>query len=163
MEWLNSFDINAFFNILEKVLVSCGTIFAFFYSFSKKFRNWINDKIKDTESIKQLYEKIDKLSEKVDIINKKFEKENIVVSTIDDKLKINNDTTILTVKYEILDICNRAHKYNGITEIDKKLLCELYHQYVDVWHENHYIKSTALKVIEEMPIIDKYRLNEGQM
>ena len=45
-------DFSQFFEILEGVLLSIGAGIAGLYTMSKKFRIWINNKLKDTDSIK---------------------------------------------------------------------------------------------------------------
>lgn len=144
---------------IEGIFLVGGTITGTVFSCSKKARKWLNDKISNTEVVKSIKKSSADLSEKVDDIGinqKKLEKElkNLKIVLEQDKA-----TTLLTTKYEILDICNRAARYNGIISTDKELLCELYHQYVDVWKENHYVKSTADYVINNLPVVDKYIRN----
>lgn len=138
------------------ILTSIGAILGGLLVCSKKFRNWFSKLIKDSTEIKNLTECIQKTNEKIDNIDKKVENITGDVKHIKDKLNQNDTTTILTLKYEILDICNRAKRYKGIVSTDKEILCELYHEYVDIWHENHYVKTEALNVIENFPIIDTY-------
>ena len=149
-------------------VAALAAILASIYSFSQKFRTWVNRKLKDPDSIKNLTKKQDELQKKHEELQgyyetkgKEFEnmftKMDRVIDKIDKKLDKDADSAILTLKCEILDICNRANRYKGITASDKSLLCELYHQYVDVWKENHYVKSEADKVIKNFPILDEYK------
>lgn len=161
-------DFSQFFEILEGVLLSIGAGIAGLYTMSKKFRIWINNKLKDTDSIKDLNKKQTELekketalenscalrSEKIDELYNDIKK---TINKIDAKLEKDKESTILTLKCQILDICSRASRYGGITKPDKELLCDLYHQYVDVWKENHYVKSEADKVIKTAKIINEYK------
>lgn len=149
-------QIGTIITVIEGALIAAGTICGFILTVSKKARKWLNDKISNTDVVKGIKNTNTNLVEKVESIEinqKKIEKElrNLKIVLEQDKA-----TTLLTTKYEILDICNRAIRYEGIIPTDKELLCELYHQYVDVWKENHYVKSTADYVINNLPQIEKY-------
>lgn len=200
---ITTIDFAAIADTLVSIIVALGSIFAGVYGCSKKFRNWINNKLKDTDTMRSLTDrqdkdekkiksiethceqrskeitnlcnkveqildklddKVDKLDDKVakldqtiDKLDEKVERLEQTVDKLDTKVEKDKDSTILTLKYEILDICSRAIRYNGITNTDKLLLCELYHEYVDVWNENHYVKSEADKVIKTFPVIDEYK------
>lgn len=138
------------------ILASLGGILGTLLVLSKKFRKYFSKLIKNSEEIVLLTKSIADLKEIIDKLNEKVETVNKDVKHIKNKLEENDQATVLTLKYEILDICYRAKKYGGITRTDKEMLCELYHAYVEVWHENHYVKSEASKVMAESPIIDSY-------
>ena len=121
-------------NYFVDILASIGAILGGLLICSRKFRIWFGKLVKDSTEIKKLTEQIKKIDEKVDKIDKKVENITGDVKHIKDKLNQNDTATILTLKYEILDICNRAKKHNGIVSSDKETLCELYHEYVEVWH-----------------------------
>lgn len=195
---------------LVNIIVALGALFGGIYGCSKKFRNWINTKLKDTESIKDLDNKQSKLNQRADnfeqhcnqrsealtkvcnniqdmlqkldnkinqldktavdldqkcktldnniqALDSKIKTLDSTLQKVDTKVEKDKESTILTLKYEIMDICTRANRYKGITDGDKKLLCELYYEYVDVWHENHYVKSEADKIIKTFPILDEYK------
>ena len=200
---ITTIDFAAIADTVVNLIVALGAIFAGIYGCSKKFRNWISEKLKGTDTIKSITEQqnkeakqiktiethcekrskeidticqkisdmMDKLDQTIDKIGDKVDKLDQTVDKLDDKvIKLENtvnkmdtkveqdkDSTILTLKYEILDICTRATRYDCITQTDKFLLCELYHQYVDVWHENHYVKSEADKVINTFKVVDEYK------
>lgn len=200
---ITTIDFAAIADTIVNVIVALGAIFAGIYGCSKKFRNWINDKLKDTETMRTLTDKqnkdekkiksiethceqrsqeinllcdkistmMDKLDQTVDKIGDKVDKLDQTVDKLDDKVekleqtvnKLNTkvekdkESTILTLKYEILDICTRAARYKAISKTDKLLLCELYHEYVDVWNENHYVKSEADKVINTFDVVEEYK------
>lgn len=165
---LSSINFQQIGSTLVDIIIACGAIVMGLYAFSGKFRNFINDKMKDTESIKNLENKSKKINERAD----KFEsycqqrstevkelctKVEKMLEKLDAKVEKDKASTILTLKYEILDICSRAQRYKCITQIDKSLLCELYHEYVDIWKENHYVKSEADNVINNFPVVLEYK------
>ena len=161
-------DLSQFFNILEGLLVTLGAGIASLYTLSKKFRKWINGKLRDTESIKELNKKQNFLENKENELenncllrktemSEMCETINRVIKKLDEFTEKDNKSTLLSLKCQILDICSRASRYGGITRPDKELLCELYHEYVDVWKQNHYVKSEADKVISNAKIIDDYK------
>ena len=86
-----------------------------------------------------------------------LDKLNTTIEKLNDKMEKDNRATLLTLKCQIIDICSRVSRYGGITQADKELLCELYTEYVDVWKQNHYVKSEAQKVIKSAPIINEYK------
>lgn len=138
------------------IIASLGAMLGTLLVLSKKFRKWFGKLVKDSDEIVSLEKNIVEIKETIDKLNEKVETIDKDVKHIKNKLEENDQATILTLKYEILDICYRAKKYGGITKTDKEMLCELYHAYVEVWHENHYVKSEASKVIAESPTIDSY-------
>jgi uncharacterized protein YoxC len=193
---LSNIDLSLISDTFVKIILSLGAIFTAIYGTSKKFRAWINSKLKDTDTVKTIQQKCneiekkenklkkefdtksselstlcirveklcstieqqtDKIEQQIKTINKQIKKDEEVINKVDDKLEKDNSSTILTLKYEIQDICSRAKRYGVITSVDKQLLCELYHEYVDIWHENHYIKSEALKIIENFGVVDEYK------
>lgn len=139
------------------ILAGAGAILGSILACSKKIRTKFSSMIRDDKSIQSLTESIETLNQKVDNIDNKVQNITEDVKHIKEKLEKNDTATILTLKYEILDICNRAKRYNGIVSSDKEILCELYHAYVEVWNQNHYVKSEAKKVIDTYPIIDSYQ------
>ena len=192
---LESINIGQIFDNISTVIVALGTIFATIYASSKKFRSWINKKLKDTDTVQDLTkrqdncdkkakqleshcqqrsteidalcnkidtmlgkldDKIDKLGTTVDNMEDKVNRLETTVSKMEQKVEKDKESTILTLKYQILDICGRADRYGCITKVDKSLLCELYHEYVEVWKQNHYVKSEADRVINSLPTVDKY-------
>lgn len=132
----------------------CGTVYVFFKKIIAK----------QTESIvSQINKKLDDLKNTTDIVEEKVESlEKKLFNTIEQigelqqRNKKGEKVLILDVKCDILNICRRANKYKGITLADKEVLCELYEQYVNVWHKNHFIKSEADFVINNLPTIDRY-------
>lgn len=155
-------------DVIQSVLLGIGGAFAAIYGLSKKFRNWINNKLKDTESMKELNDKQKTLETKEENlestcatrtkeIKDALEKLNTTIEKLDNKMEKDNRSTLLTLKCQIIDICSRVSRYGGITQPDKELLCELYTEYVDVWKQNHYVKSEAQKVIKSAPIINEYK------
>lgn len=162
MNWAHIFDI------AEGIILGLGGAFASIYALSKKFRSWINNKLKDTDSIKELNSKQKTLEGKeknlettcatrTKEIKDTLDKLNTTIEKINDKIEKDNRSTLLTLKCQIIDICSRVSRYGGITQPDKELLCELYTEYVDVWKQNHYVKSEAQKVIKTAPIINEYK------
>lgn len=101
---------------------------------SKKFRSWFNNKIKDTDTINKIDEKIDNISKDINNIDKNNKETAADVTEIKNIINKNNNSTILTLKYEILDICHRADRFKCITIADKALLSEMYDDYVNKWH-----------------------------
>ena len=155
-------------NTAGDIIVALGALFMALYTFSKKFRNWFNDKISKTESMQKLDARQTKLEKqekdlenscilRTQKIDKMCDQINEFVNKLEEKIDKDNKSTILSLKCQILDICSRASRYGGITAPDKQLLCELYREYVDVWKQNHYVKSEAKKVIETALIIDDYQ------
>ena len=162
MNWSHIFDI------VEGVILGFGGAFASIYALSKKFRGWINNKLKDTDSIKELNKNQKTLETKetnlentcqlrTKEIKDTLDKLNTTIDKLNDKMEKDNRSTLLTLKCQIIDICSRVSRYGGITQPDKELLCELYTEYVDVWKQNHYVKSEAQKVIKSAPIINEYK------
>ena len=160
-------DISVIFNHFSDLVIALGGILGTIYAMSKKFRGWVNGKLKDTDSIKDLNKETASLREKTntmadtcDVRSKELtnicKKMEGLINKLEGKIEKDKESTILTLKYEILDICSRAERYHCITHIDKELLCELYHEYVEVWKENHYVKSEADKVINTYDVVDKY-------
>ena len=175
-------DFGTIADTIVNLIVALGAIFAGVYGCSKKFRAWINEKLKSTDSIKDLDDKQSKLNQRADSfedhcnkrsseltqicdsikdmltkLDDRIDTLDTTIQKIENKVEKDKESTILTLKYEILDICSRANRYNGITNTDKLLLCELYHEYVDIWKENHYVKSEADKVIKTFNVIDEYK------
>lgn len=138
------------------ILAAAGGIFASILACSKKVRGKFSSMIRDDDSIQKMSKEITTLSTKIDKVDKKVEDITKDTTHIKEKSELNDIATVLTLKYEILDICNRAKKYNGIVSSDKEILCELYHNYVEIWRQNHYVKSEALNVINNFKIIDSY-------
>lgn len=206
---LSTINFGQFADSIVNLIVALGALFAGVYGCSKKFRVWINTRLKDTDSIKDLDSKHKKLNERansfeqhcnrrsneltsvcnniedmltkldgridkldtkidqldtrinnfddrIDKLDKKIASLDNTTEKLDKKVEKDKESTILTLKYEILDICRRAKKYGCIVTSDKLLLCELYHEYVEVWHQNHYVKSEAEKVINTFDVIDEY-------
>ena len=167
MDW-SSIDFQSIGSTLVDIVVAAGAVMVGLYTFSKKFRTWFNDKIKDVDSIRDLENKSVKINARADKfeahckqrsseITKLCDKVEEMLLKLDDKVEKDKESTILTLKYEILDICSRANRYKSITQIDKELLCEWYHEYVDIWKENHYVKSEADKVIKTFPVVIEYK------
>ena len=161
-------DWSKFFDIAEGVILGLGGAFASIYAVSKKFRSWINNRLKDTDSIKELNNKQKTLETKekslentcavrTKEIKDTLDKLNTTIEKLNNKMEKDNRSTLLTLKCQIIDICSRVSRYGGITQADKELLCELYTEYVDVWKQNHYVKSEAQKVIKSAPIINEYK------
>lgn len=175
-------DMPAFLGATGDIIIALGALFMALYTFSEKFRKWIDGKLKDSDSIKNLNtkhkelekkeqslenncelrsKKIDEICENlnnvIDKMDTKCDNLTKVIDKLDDKVEKDNKSTLLTLKSQIIDICSRVSRYGGITQADKQLLCELYHEYVDVWKENHYVKSEAKKVIEYASVIDDYK------
>ena len=161
-------DWSKFGDIIQSVLLGIGGAFAAIYSFSKKFRNWINNKLRDTDSMQELNNNQKTLETKesnfentcvtrTKEIKDILDKLNTTIEKLDNKMEKDNTATLLTLKCQIIDICSRVSRYGGITQPDKELLCELYTEYVDVWKQNHYVKSEAQKVIKNAPIINEYK------
>ena len=150
-------DMPAFLGATGDIIIALGALFMALYTFSEKFRKWIDSHLKNTDSIKNLNtkhqelenkeillenncelrsKKIDEIYENINNVIDKLDKkcDNItnVMDKIDDKVEKDNKSTLLTLKSQIIDICSRVSRYGGITSADKQLLCELYHEYVDV-------------------------------
>lgn len=160
-------DLGLILRHLADIIVALASIMATIYASSKRVRTWVNDKLKNTNTIKNLETNItnmtkaqtemlanfkvrdEQLQQTCDNINELFNKLN-------DKVDRDNATTLLTLKYEILDICTRADENGCITRVDKELLCEMYKQYVDVWQQNHYVKSEIERVLSIYKVVDEY-------
>ena len=89
-----------------------------------------------------------KMDKQVTDINKTLEAQ-------EERLKQNDYCTILSLRYQILNLCRLADKHKGLIYSDKTLLYEMYHQYADNMKQNHYI-SDEFNRANKFPEIAKY-------
>ena len=164
MDWSQVWDF------IQSSIIVIGGAFTSIYAFSKKFRSWVNNKLRSTDSFKELNDKQKTLETKeislenacatrTKEINDTLKKLNETIDKLHEKMEKDTKSTLLTLKCQIIDICSRVSRYGGITQPDKELLCELYTEYVDVWKQNHYVKSEAQRVIQTAKIIKEYKDN----
>lgn len=140
------------------IIISFTTIFGAIFAFFKKTmaKQTANIIKQISDQLTELKESINILDNKTDTLDTKLINTMKVIDDLTSKNKNEEKILLLDVKCGILNICRRANRFNGITLADKELLCELYEQYVHIWHKNHFIKSEADYVIDNLPTIEKY-------
>ena len=103
--------------------------------------------------MKEMEERLStKMDKQVSDINKSIEAQ-------EGHLRQNDYCTVLSLRYQILNLCRLADKYKGLVYSDKTLLYELYHQYADNMKQNHYI-SDEFNRANKFPEIAKYEEND---
>lgn len=103
--------------------------------------------------MKQMEERLTtKMDQQVSDINKS-------IAAQDERLRQNDFCTILSLRYQILNLCRRADKHKGLIYSDKTLLYEMYHQYADNMKQNHYI-SDEFNRVNKFPEIAKYEQDD---
>lgn len=88
-------------------------------------------------------------------IDSKLSEINSCIAKQEERLKKNDDCTILSLRYQILNLCRRATRYKGLIYSDRTLLYELYEQYHNKMGQNHYIEDEFEKAVA-LPELNKY-------